>query len=84
MVSESLQDTLCHMLSGFGYRATQHLCPRTKPNSGGREGELDPNFNISEPLQDSLDHLLSDFRYRVTHHLFSRTKPNSVGCECVC
>jgi len=38
MVSEPLQDPLGHLLSGFRYRATHHLCPRTKPNSAGREG----------------------------------------------
>jgi len=38
MVSEPLQDPLGHLLSGFRYRATHHLCPRTKPNSVGREG----------------------------------------------
>jgi len=38
MVSEPLQDPLGHPLSGFHYRATHHLCPRTKPNSAGREG----------------------------------------------
>jgi len=39
MVSEPLQDPLGHLLSGFRYWATHHLCPRTKPNSVGREGE---------------------------------------------
>ncbi|AES81825.1 hypothetical protein MTR_7g101000 [Medicago truncatula] len=29
---------LGHLLSGFRYRTTHHLCPRTKPNSAGREG----------------------------------------------
>jgi len=29
MVSELLQDPLGHMLSGFRYRVTHHLCPRT-------------------------------------------------------
>ncbi|KEH23222.1 hypothetical protein MTR_7g069535 [Medicago truncatula] len=38
MVSEPLQDPLGHLLSGFRYWATHHLCPRTKPNSVGREG----------------------------------------------
>jgi len=38
MVSEPLQDPLGHLLSGFRYRVTHHLCPRTKPNSAGREG----------------------------------------------
>jgi len=38
MVSESLQDPLGHLLSGFRYRATHRLCPRTKPNSVDREG----------------------------------------------
>ncbi|KEH15820.1 hypothetical protein MTR_0519s0010 [Medicago truncatula] len=33
MVSEPLQDPLGHLLSGFRYRVTHHLCPRTKPNS---------------------------------------------------
>jgi len=37
MVSEPLQDPLGHLLSGFRYRATHHLCSRTKPNSAGRE-----------------------------------------------
>jgi len=37
MVSEPIQDTLGHMLWGFRYRATHRLCPRTKPNSVGRE-----------------------------------------------
>jgi len=31
MVSESLQDPLGHLLSGSRYRATHHLCSRTKP-----------------------------------------------------
>ncbi|KEH18497.1 hypothetical protein MTR_8g021360 [Medicago truncatula] len=30
MVSKSLQDPLSHLLSGFHYRTTHHLCPRTK------------------------------------------------------
>ncbi|AES67333.1 hypothetical protein MTR_2g089460 [Medicago truncatula] len=34
MVSEPLQDPLGHLLSGFCYRATHCLCPRTKPNNG--------------------------------------------------
>jgi len=38
MVSEPLQDPLDHLLSGFRYRVTHHLCPRTKPNSDGCEG----------------------------------------------
>jgi len=38
MVSEPLQDLLGHLLSGFRYRATNYLCPRTKPNSAGHEG----------------------------------------------
>jgi len=38
MVSEPLQDPLGHLLSGFHYRNTHHLCPRTKPNSNDREG----------------------------------------------
>jgi len=38
MVSESPQDPLSHLLSCFRYQATHHLCPRTKPNSAGREG----------------------------------------------
>ncbi|AES70271.1 hypothetical protein MTR_3g050670 [Medicago truncatula] len=38
MVSEPLQDPLGHLLSGFRYLTTHHLCPRTKPNSTGREG----------------------------------------------
>ncbi|KEH38775.1 hypothetical protein MTR_2g079770 [Medicago truncatula] len=37
MISKSLQDLLGHLLSGFRYQATHHLCPRTKPNSDGRE-----------------------------------------------
>jgi hypothetical protein len=42
MVSEPLQYPLDlgHLLSGFRYRTTHHLCPRTKPNSAGREGVL--------------------------------------------
>ncbi|KEH23647.1 hypothetical protein MTR_7g091670 [Medicago truncatula] len=40
MLSEPLQDPLGHLLSGFRYRTTHHLCPRTKPNSAGREGAL--------------------------------------------
>ena len=31
MVLEPLQDLLGHLLSGFCYRATHHLCSRTKP-----------------------------------------------------
>jgi len=38
MVAEPLQDPLGHLLSGFRYRVTRHLYPRTKPNSVGREG----------------------------------------------
>jgi len=38
MVSKPLQDPLGHLLSGFRYQATHHLCPRTKPNSASREG----------------------------------------------
>ena len=38
VVSEPLQDPLGHLLSGFCYRDTHHLCPRTKLNSVGREG----------------------------------------------
>jgi len=38
MVLEPLQDPLDHLQSGFRYQATHHLCPRTKPNSAGREG----------------------------------------------
>ncbi|RHN59017.1 hypothetical protein MtrunA17_Chr4g0008741 [Medicago truncatula] len=38
MVSEPLQDPLDHLLSGFRYQVTHHLCTRTKPNSAGREG----------------------------------------------
>jgi len=38
MVSEPLQDPFGHLLSGFRYRTTHHLCPRTKPNGAGREG----------------------------------------------
>jgi len=37
MVSEPLQDPLGHLLSGFCYRATHHLCSRTKPNNASRE-----------------------------------------------
>lgn len=35
MVSEPFQDSMGHLLSDFRYRATHHLCPRTKPNSTG-------------------------------------------------
>ncbi|KEH20348.1 hypothetical protein MTR_8g073295 [Medicago truncatula] len=35
MVSKPLQDPLDHMLSDFHYRATHHLCERTKPNNVG-------------------------------------------------
>jgi len=38
MLLEPLQDPLGHLLSGFRYRVTHHLCPRTKPSSDGREG----------------------------------------------
>jgi len=38
MVSEHLQDSLGHMLSGFCYGLTYHLCPRTKLNCAGCEG----------------------------------------------
>ncbi|AES59221.1 hypothetical protein MTR_1g015880 [Medicago truncatula] len=38
LVSETLQDPLGHLQSGFCYRATHPLCPRTKPNNVGREG----------------------------------------------
>jgi hypothetical protein len=38
MVSEPPQDPLGHLLSGFCYRTTHHLCPWTKPNCAGREG----------------------------------------------
>jgi len=38
MVSESFQDPLGHLLSGFRYQTIHHLCPRTKPNSVGRGG----------------------------------------------
>ncbi|AES99148.1 hypothetical protein MTR_5g077110 [Medicago truncatula] len=39
MILEPLQDPLGHLLSGFCYRVTHHLCQRTKPNSAGREGD---------------------------------------------
>ena len=38
MLLEPLRDPLGHLLSDFCYRTTHHLCPRTKPNSAGREG----------------------------------------------
>jgi len=38
MVAEPRQDLLGHLLSGFRYRITHHLYPRTKPNSVGHEG----------------------------------------------
>ncbi|AES96595.1 hypothetical protein MTR_5g038930 [Medicago truncatula] len=38
MVSEPLQDPLGHLLSGFRYRATHHLCPETNTNSVVCEG----------------------------------------------
>jgi len=38
MISESLQGSLSRLLSGFRYRATHHLSPRTKLNNVGREG----------------------------------------------
>jgi len=38
MVLEHLQDPLDHLLSGFLYQATHHLCPQTKPNNVGRDG----------------------------------------------
>ncbi|KEH18103.1 hypothetical protein MTR_8g011575 [Medicago truncatula] len=69
MISEPLQNPLDHLLSGFRYRDTHHLCPRTKPNSAGQQE------------CSALDHLLSGFRYRDTHHLCPRTKPNSAGRE---
>jgi len=37
MVSEPLQDSLGHLLSGFCYRVTHHLCLQTKLNSTNRE-----------------------------------------------
>ncbi|AES82200.1 hypothetical protein MTR_7g109650 [Medicago truncatula] len=40
MVSESLQDPLGHLLSGFHNRVTHHLCLRTKPNNTGRFGRF--------------------------------------------
>nr|ABN05858.1 Dynamin central region; Dynamin GTPase effector [Medicago truncatula] len=48
MVSEPLQDPLGHLLLGFRYRTTHHLCPRTKPNSAGREGEVDPCEGLTD------------------------------------
>ncbi|KEH18841.1 hypothetical protein MTR_8g028900 [Medicago truncatula] len=50
MVSEPLQDPLGHLLSGFRYRVTHHLCPRTKPNSAGREGNNEKEYKIETKM----------------------------------
>ncbi|AES67477.1 hypothetical protein MTR_2g094140 [Medicago truncatula] len=50
MVSEPLQDPLGHLLSDFSYRTTHYLCPRTKPNSAGREGVLRVSHRIEDDL----------------------------------
>jgi hypothetical protein len=98
IVSEPIQNSLGHMLLGFRYRATHHLCLRIKPCNAGREGVcyepsqfygvvLDPTTiskMVSEPLQDPLGHMLSGFRYRTSHQLCLRTKPSSAGREGVC
>ncbi|KEH28896.1 hypothetical protein MTR_4g016070 [Medicago truncatula] len=38
MISEPLQAPLGHLLLGFCYRATHHLCSRIKPKKIGHEG----------------------------------------------
>ncbi|AES94805.1 hypothetical protein MTR_5g018530 [Medicago truncatula] len=67
MVSKPLQDPLSHLLSGFRFRTTHHLCPRTKPNSAGRDG---PKF------QHVLE--LVEFKNHLPIHASS---PKSVGCD---
>ncbi|AES68760.1 hypothetical protein MTR_3g014560 [Medicago truncatula] len=68
MVSESLQDSLGHLLSGFRYRATHRLCRRTKPNSysfsqqGDSRSVASPGWKNQIKVK-SLHHATTDMTY---------------------